>query len=142
MGTRSVIKFQEDGNTICAVYQQYDGYPTGVGKQLFDFLDGLAIVNGLSYDNPKRVANGLGCLAAQFIAEHKDGAGGFYMTHPEDHQQYNYFVNCKWIGEGWNAKLSEPEISVISYDDTEFQGSLADFGLFIDSYNDDEEEVA
>ena len=27
MGTRSVIKFQEDGNTLCAIYQQFDGYP-------------------------------------------------------------------------------------------------------------------
>lgn len=142
MGTRSVIKFQEDGETICAIYQQFDGYIEGVGATLFEFLDEITVVNGLSVDQPERVANGVGCLAAQFIAQFKVGAGGFYMTHPNDNQEYNYIVNSCWEGEGWKAKLGEPTITVISYDEVLFSGSVMDFGLFIDSLNDVEDEVA
>lgn len=142
MGTRSVIKFQENGETLCAIYQQFDGYLEGVGATLFEFLDGITIVNGLSFGQPKRVANGVGCLAAQFIAEQKSGAGGFYMTHPSDSQEYDYYVNYCWEGEGWEAKLGDPTITVISYGELLFSGSLMDFGLFIQSYNDVEDEVA
>lgn len=142
MGTRSVIKFQEDGETICACYQQYDGYIEGVGATLYDFLKDFAVVNGLSLDQRGRVANGMGCLAAQFIAEQKDGAGGFYMTHPEDHQLYNYLVNSNWE----DSKPGALEITVISgYSEDPnplFHGSLAEFGFFIDTYSDDEDEVA
>lgn len=143
MGTRSVIKFQEDGETICAIYQQFDGYVEGVGATLFEFLDDITIVNGLSVDQPERVANGVGCLAAQFIAQHKNGAGGFYMTHPDDSQQYNYTVNLSWEGEGWKAKLGEPVITVTNYEDgLLFSGSVMDFGIFIAGFNDEEDEVA
>ena len=143
MGTRSVIKFQEDGETVCAIYQQFDGYPEGVGATLFEFLDDITIVNGLSVDQPKRVANGVGCLAAQFIAQHKNGAGGFYMTHPDDSQEYNYIVNYSWEGEGWKAKLGEPVVTVTGSDDgLLFSDNLAEFGLFIAGYNDEEDEVA
>jgi hypothetical protein len=142
MGTRSVIKFQENNETICAIYQQFDGYPEGVGRELFFFLDDMTIVNGLSVDQPKRVANGIGCLAAQFVAQFKDGAGGFYMTPPDDTQEYDYIVNASWEGEGWKAKLGEPTVTVFENGNEIFSGSVMDFGLFIDSINDVEDEVA
>ena len=141
MGTHSVIKFQEDGETICAIYQQYDGYPEGVGKELFEFLDNITIVNGLSVGQPERVANGVGCLAAQFVAEFKNGAGGFYMTQLDDEQEFNYIVNSCWEGD----KLGEPTITVTRYDDDVlFSGSINLFGVFIDTcgIDDDEDEVA
>ena len=148
MGTRSVIKFQEDGETICAIYQQFDGYIEGVGVTLHDFLKDFTIVNGLSDGQPERVANGMGCLAAQFIAEHKNGSGGFYMTHPDDNQEYNYLVNYNWEdeGEGWLMKPGPLQITVTSdyLDDPNplFQGSVDEFGEFIDTYDDEEDEVA
>ena len=44
MGTRSITKFIEsDGNkqsAICAMYEQFDGYPTGHGLDLAEFLNG------------------------------------------------------------------------------------------------------
>ncbi len=141
MGTRSIIKFQEDGNDICAIYQQFDGYPECVGNALFKFLDNISIVNGIRLGETKRVANGVGCLAAQFIAEHKNGAGGLYLTIPKDAcQQYNYNVNCKYVGEGLDA-VEDIEITVSEYEDELFKGNLMNFGLFIDSYNDEENEV-
>lgn len=92
MGTRSTIHFQEDGETVATIYQQFDGYPDGVGLELANFLKGITIVNGIR-GSDKRLANGVGCLAAQFIADHKDGPGGLYITHPDDSQEYNYMVN-------------------------------------------------
>jgi hypothetical protein len=136
MGTRSVIKFQESGETICAIYQQFDGYPDCVGRDLADFLTGMTIVNGISSGQPERIANGMGCLAAQFIAEQKNDAGGFYMTHIDDEQEYVYVVNSTWEGEGFSATLSEPEITVYNYGDNIFTGNVNEFLNFCSGGND------
>lgn len=94
MGTRSTIHFQEDLEPVVSIYQQFDGYPASVGLELADFLKEITMVNGIpAGSSDKRYANGIGCLAAQFIADHKDGPGGFYITHPDDSQEYNYVVN-------------------------------------------------
>ena len=37
-------------------------------------------------------ANGVGCLAAQYVAENKKSIGGFYATTASDSQEYNYEV--------------------------------------------------
>ena len=37
-------------------------------------------------------ANGIGCLAAQFVREFKRGIGGLYITNKSDTQSYNYRV--------------------------------------------------
>ena len=34
----------------------------------------------------------MGCLAAQFIKEHKTDIGGLYMTNKDDSQEYDYEV--------------------------------------------------
>lgn len=101
MGTRSTIGFIDkysDGEvTICKVYQQYDGYLSCVGLNLGKFLASGKCVNGLSLGDTERVFNGLGCLAAQYIAETKQGAGGLYMTRVDDSEQYDY--NVVWDNE-------------------------------------------
>lgn len=100
MGTRSTIGFIDkysDGEvTICKVYQQYDGYLSCVGLHLGEFLKSGTCVNGIGMDD-KKVFNGLGCLAAQYIAEFKRGAGSLYMTGLDDSQQYDY--NVVWDNE-------------------------------------------
>lgn len=114
---------------------------------MFDFLDGITIVNSLGLCQPERVAEGMGCLAAQFVAEFKNGAGGFYMTYPDDSQEYDYTVNYYWELEGYEVKTSEVKtsgliITVANNGQEIFTGTLMDFGLFIDSLNDEEDEVA
>lgn len=84
MGTRSIIKFIEkyDGKErpIVAVYQQYDGYLEHVGKQLCDFLSSKTIINGISSNQyTNKYANGIGCLAAQFIRDYKVEVGCLYI---------------------------------------------------------------
>ena len=99
MGTRA-LTFVYDGETpIINLYRQYDGYPTGHGAELAQFLDGFKIVNGLGPASPSRIANGMGCLAAQLVSHFKgDEAGQFYLYSPqtvECGQDYEYHVYQK-----------------------------------------------
>ena len=99
MGTRA-LTFVYDGETpIINLYRQYDGYPTGHGAELAEFLNGFKIVNGLGPDTPSRIANGMGCLAAQLVSHFKgDEAGQFYLCSPqtvECGQDFEYHVYQK-----------------------------------------------
>lgn len=79
MGTRSLTAIQDhNGKEIVVIYRQFDGYISGHGKELADFCKELTLVNGLSGDD-RRVANGMGCLAAQIVAHLKTGPGGIYL---------------------------------------------------------------
>ena len=84
MGTRSltrIIPRQEglsysDGHrrgelALVNVYQQYDGYPEYMAVEYAIWLQGLSVGNGLDGVISSKLhtfANGVGCLAAQFIA--------------------------------------------------------------------------
>ena len=92
MGTRSLTYVEENygpedennGENILCMYRQYDGYMSGHGYDLAHFLEDLKIVNGLGLRDDKiRVANGMGCLAAQLIAHFKDRPGDIYIYHPD-----------------------------------------------------------
>jgi hypothetical protein len=106
MGTRSltrVIETHTDNTNkkksvkLINMYRQYDGYPSGHGMDLAEFLKGTKVVNGLGMDEVKstRVFNGAGCLAAQLIAHFKEGAGGIYIepiTANDCGQEYEYEI--------------------------------------------------
>ena len=93
MGTRSTVKFYQDQQIVASIYQQYDGYISGVGHDLAKWLKTKTIVNGFSSETVEDgFANTMGCLAAQYIREHKVKIGGFYMTTVDDEQEYNYEV--------------------------------------------------
>jgi hypothetical protein len=122
MGTHSLIVMrvqQPDGSfkVWCTLYQQFDGYMSGVGKTLFTFLADMSLVNGIPItldpatmktQSPKNVANGPGCLFARIVTVMKlkcgrydqkgnDFPGGAYLCDPSewisDQQEYNYFVD-------------------------------------------------
>jgi hypothetical protein len=131
MGTRSTIKFYESFGKdeqgkpkvrpVACIYQQYDGYPSGVGMELAEFLNSMTVVNGFGMNEKKGThANGMGCLAAQFIAEFKTGIGGFYMTNPDDSQEYNYEV---YLNEKGLYMVCDAEYS----DDKPFEGTPEKF---------------
>lgn len=103
MGTRSLTKIIEvhrDENYISkkaltTMYRQYDGYMSGHGKDLAEWLEPFAVVNGISMGETHKVANGADCLAAQMFAHFKDGAGGIYLYHPDAHdcgEEYIYYI--------------------------------------------------
>ena len=113
MSTRAQIRFatREEGVTFsehpeninAQFYVHNDGYPSGLGVKLANFLDGYDIVNGLSGDYYGPIANGMGCLAAQTISYLKDGAGNVYLQKPQekDWEDYEYFVWVKDHAELW-----------------------------------------
>ena len=109
MGTRSLTHFIErqtepskdkrrkpivKDTEIVVMYRQYDGYPSGHGIELAEFLADGEMVNGIGLGN-KKVFNGMGCLAAQVVAEFKSGPGGIYL-HPagttDCWEEYDYYV--------------------------------------------------
>jgi len=94
MGTRA-LTFVYDGSTpIVNMYRQYDGYPSGHGLELAQFLTRGKLVSGLS-GKDEVVFNGMGCLAAAMIANFKETPGGFYIYSVEDTecgQDYEYHV--------------------------------------------------
>jgi hypothetical protein len=94
MGTRSLTFVYDEDTPLINMYRQYDGYPTGHGAELAEFLSGFEIVNGYGEVKPK-IANGMGCLAGQMISNFKKTVGGFYIyavTDTECFQDYEYHV--------------------------------------------------
>ena len=92
MGTRSLTKVistwenksgKKQKRPITTMYRQYDGYMSGHGAELAEWLSGYTIVNGIPSDKSKPMFNGMDCLAAQMFAHFKDGAGGIYCMHPD-----------------------------------------------------------
>jgi hypothetical protein len=94
MGTRS-LTFVYDGDVpVINIYRQYDGYPSGHGHELAQFLDSKNLVNGFGEQNSFE-ANGMGCLAAQLIVQLKHGVGGIYIypvSSTDCFQDYEYHV--------------------------------------------------
>ena len=99
MGTRSTITFcgKVDNEIIpyVNIYQQYDGYLDGVGTELCKWLMDKIMVNGITSRENRNIANGIGCLAAQYIRDNKHEAGGLYIYPIGDAHKncdYNYQV--------------------------------------------------
>ena len=105
MGTRSLTRVIEtwkddDGKQkqemLVTMYRQMDGYPSGHGQDLADFLNSGKVVNGISVGEKQRVFNGAGCMAAQMISHFKgDSAGGIYIypnSTKDAWQNYEYHV--------------------------------------------------
>jgi hypothetical protein len=80
MSTRAVIRvFNEGKEVIANIYKHWDGYPSALGVDLADFLSDFTLVNGLGAGQSSKVANGMGCLAAQLIAHLKTAPGDVYL---------------------------------------------------------------
>lgn len=92
MGTRSTIHVYEGKQHVVGIYNQYDGYLSGIGGDLYEFLSKGRVVNGFNPSVDKLNFNGAGCLAAKLVANFKEGTGGCYITDKKDRQEYNYFI--------------------------------------------------
>jgi hypothetical protein len=106
------------------MYRQFDGYPTGHGSELAHFLLPFKIVNGHNGDAKMgKVANGMGCLAAQLVANFKTDVGNIYLYSPrlkiDAMQEYEYHItenSVKVLLSGYG----EPEEVI-------FEGSYEEF---------------
>lgn len=142
MGTRSLTRvfdtFVGEGRKpeqVLCMYRQMDGYPSGHGKELAEFLTGRAITNGIGEHN---TANGAGCLAAQIVAHFKGPSldpGGIYLMAPSTKdagQDYEYHV-IAGPETGIKVEVREPTHNK-KYDITGtkliFTGDVAQFTKF------------
>jgi len=123
MGTRSLTYVYDDSEKpIICMYRQFDGYPSGHGVELSEFLTQMTVGNGIS-GSPElfSFANGMGCLAAQMIVHFKKSPGGFYIfaidSHSDCLQEYEYHVY-------------EKKIIVKNPDEVIFEGSYEEFMSF------------
>ena len=134
MGTRSTIKFYEGNKPLLSIYTQYDGYISGVGHDLANFLKDIKVVNGYgSKDTIFNAANGMGCLAAQYLAKFKDKIGNVYITTPDDEQEYNYEVRLIKTSE--QGEFIETFKIVIKELETGFEGTPDELHNFKEKAN-------
>jgi hypothetical protein len=121
MGTRSLTFVYDGKEPMINMYRQYDGYPSGHGSNLAEFLNSFdAIVNGISVGDNRKIANGMGCLAAQLIAHFKIDAGGFYM----------YPVTAKDCGQEYEYHVYENKVVVKNPTEVIFSGTWREFNEF------------
>lgn len=73
VGTRSLTVVQSrwtDGDayeTHAVIYRHWDGYPSGHGRDLANYLEGVCVVNGKRFNSPETELNGPGRLAAYLV---------------------------------------------------------------------------
>ena len=102
MGTRSLTYVYVEDTPIMCMYRQFDGYPSGHGVELAEFLTQIEMGNGISGEPELfSFANGMGCLAAQMIVNFKKSPGGLYIYPVELNQacwqEYEYHVYEKKV---------------------------------------------
>ncbi len=124
MGTRSrTVVYDENfpANPIVCIYRQFDGYPSGHGKELVEFMTGREIINGIpSNKKMKNASNGMGCFAAGLIGHLKKDIGNIYIIPITDpvHEDYEY-------------RIFKDKVSVHNYSgENIFYGSWEDFAKF------------
>jgi hypothetical protein len=133
MGTRSLTFVYDGDEAIINMYRQYDGYPSGHGAELADFLGQFTMVNGLGINETRKVANGMGCLAAQLVANFKVGAGQFYLyptSAKECGQDYEYHIYKD--DEGMRVRITDRGCNMFGLtmsdkNDAIFDGTLEEF---------------
>lgn len=137
MGTRSLTMVREGKARLLAMYRHMDGYPTGHGQELVDFLAGLELVNGLGGLGQRRVANGMRCLAAQLVAHFKTGAGGFYLESPSrakaGDEDYCYVLNTPRSRPDLLGPADGLDLAVYHWGKQVFRGTVAKFRHDLDA---------
>jgi hypothetical protein len=125
MGTCSTTHISdEDGNHLVSIYRQFDGYFTGHGQELADFLKSKLLVKGYSDAESTNQAVGMGCLAALLICLlKKNRIGNVYITDKDNRGDYNYFVTYA----GGKEQGMQVNIRVESYGKVVYDGTAKGF---------------
>ena len=136
MGTRALTFVYEGDKPLVNLYRQYDGYPTGHGAELAQFLSEFHITNGISPSETRRTVNGMGCLAAQVVAFFKESVGGFYIHSvdaTECGQDYEYHVYQKdkeLCVRVMNRGCNMFGLTMSDTNESLFDGTVAEFAEF------------
>lgn len=139
MGTRSLTVFVEsfeDEKTkkrvekeFGVLYRQMDGYPTGHGRDLKEFLSGFVLRNGIPVGKelPEKFANGMTCLACQVIGYLKDGKpGNFYLYPAKTRNCWEDYIYTLTEREG-KVWFKVQRVGLKNRKKTLFEGFVEDF---------------
>ncbi len=134
MGTRSITRINYLGKPLLTFYRQLDGYPSGHGREIAEFMSGCVLINGYNETHSAgKNANGAGCFAAQLIERLKCGdLGGIYiMHHDADDQEYVYTINISSGGDGFNRVDFFESVKCEGHGEADsYDGDLAGFVRF------------
>jgi hypothetical protein len=102
---RSFSKMLKPSDIYVQIRKHYDGYQSGLGVTLANYLQGYDIRNGIPSKYQGPIANGIGCLAAQLISYLKQEPGDVYVQPPVDLglEDYVYYI---WVKEGSRIMIS------------------------------------
>ena len=120
MGTRSLTFVYDGDRPIMNMYRQFDGYPSGHGQELAEFLMSGKMTNGIPVGVKEHFFNGMGCLAAQLVGNFKKDAGGFYL----------YPLDARDCWQEYEYHVYENKVVVKNPSEVIFEGSWNDFHSF------------
>ena len=139
MGTRSTTTVYDGEKPIVTIYRQFDGYPSGHGANLANFLAGKEIVNGFGGGDNARQFNGAGDLAMRLIVALKEGdadsIGNFYIV-PNDEaggHDYHYDIIVGPAG-------AEPIVKVMGYGNELARGPISEVMALAEAAEMDDED--
>ncbi|QDJ96268.1 hypothetical protein Xoosp13_81 [Xanthomonas phage Xoo-sp13] len=90
-------------------------------------MDGFTYVNGISRDITGKIANGVGCFAAQLIKHFKKDAGGVYIIPmTSGGQDFDYVIKFVTVDEGFEYLEALDTIEIVDH----FSGNLVEFTEF------------
>jgi len=119
MGTRCLTYVYDGDEPFVCMYRQFDGYPSGHGSDLADFLHDGKLVNGIPFGDKSKIFNGMSCLAAQMVAHFKDGPGNIYLYPPKLDQD---------VWQEYEYHLYENKVKVTGH--SAFEGTWEEFAEF------------
>ena len=136
MGTTALIKFWEHDEIIASVYHQHAGNP-GKQQRLADFLAKIYVMDGvIGLPELFEAANGVGCLAAQYLAFEKDCVGRVYLCDSNQDADYIYHI---YTEESVHEEEDTESIMLIVFnaegkclfegDPGEYRGNLIEEGI-------------
>ena len=135
MSTRSLTRvFDARGREVVCMYVHCDGYPSGVGADLAEFLIPMRVVNGIS-GSTENLANGMGCLAAQLVDHFKDEVGNVYLYAPginDCGEEYEYHV--KPAGESTALSVFDVPFDAKKPKKLLFDGAPSAFAEWLEKY--------
>lgn len=134
MSTRATVTFVDCGVELVKLYNHWDGYPSGLGNDIAEWLGHMRIGNGISLGDNTNFANGTGCLVAQFIRDFKTEAGNLYIIPMEaGGEEWNYRIEIDYDDRETKSCNEVTKIKVTTWDNEtpEFYGSLDEFNEWI-----------
>ena len=107
MGTRSLTFIHEmdhgclnDEKLVCVFFRHFDGYPSGHGQDLADFLKDKKLVNGKGPDFDKlTMFNRAGTMAVKLV-NHIQDISGAELLHGDDYDYGQYHDYHIYFREG------------------------------------------